>query len=479
VVRPLAESELAILDAQYQPILRFGDWPQSVARNDLWDQAKADFEAVRHVVSGDTLDKALREGLRAAAFDTGAIEHLYSTDRGLTRTVATQALLWEDKVQERDPGALRLFQAQLKAYELVLDAATGDMPISQAWIRRLHEELTAGQETYSVETPVGRQEQPLPRGEYKRYPNHVGLDDGSTFVYAPVDRTQEEMDRLVTELASPGFVNSHPLLKASYAHYALAAIHPFADGNGRVARALASAYTYRDASVPLLVLADQRGDYLRALQSADQGDRDAFVGFVFDCTLSALGMVTESLRTASAPKPEDSIQKLRDLMTAQGGLTYQELDALAGGLADELSRMLAERIGRIDLPPGTSVEALPGSGGAPTTDSAHFRQIITPGARFVSLSFESGPPARARIAKLVNVFVSTDRDESQTFLLEEESDRDRLLLSLRDVSPEINAATQHRLRAFAERTLGSGLDQLSQAAEQSFRGSGYGASPDT
>jgi Fic family protein len=53
------------------------------------------------------------------------------------------------------------------------------------------------------------------------------------------------MARLVAELGSERFIKAHPIAQASYTHYCLAAIHPFADGNGRVARAVASTYLYR------------------------------------------------------------------------------------------------------------------------------------------------------------------------------------------------------------------------------------------
>jgi Fic family protein len=56
------------------------------------------------------------------------------------------------------------------------------------------------------------------------------------------------------------------------AHYAFVAIHPFADGNGRVARALASVFTYRAYSVPVLILAESRNDYLTNLEAADRSN---------------------------------------------------------------------------------------------------------------------------------------------------------------------------------------------------------------
>src|SRR5438876_1237932 len=82
---------------------------------------------------------------------------------------------------------------------------------------------------------------------------HVQLPDGSLHVYAPVDQTRDEMARLVRELNSGEFAGAHPIIQAAYAHHAFVSIHPFSDGNGRVARALASVYLYRSARIPLLL----------------------------------------------------------------------------------------------------------------------------------------------------------------------------------------------------------------------------------
>jgi fido (protein-threonine AMPylation protein) len=91
---------------------------------------------------------------------------------------------------------------------------------------------------------------------------------GEQHAYAPVDQVAPEMQRLMETLKSPEFGRAHPVIQASWAHYAFVAIHPFADGNGRVARALASAYLYRPNSVPFLMSADQRTPYFDALSAA-------------------------------------------------------------------------------------------------------------------------------------------------------------------------------------------------------------------
>ena len=278
--QPLSAQEVAEIDAQYRPFPGFDEWPRQIPGQELWDFDFSFFQSIASEASKADLRGAQQIALRTAAFDTGAIEGLYSTDRGLTFTVATQAAAWEQEVSSRDTEALDLFKAQLGAFELVLDLATDHFPqVTQAWLRRLHEEVTAAQATYVVHTPVGPQEQPLPKGEYKKYPNHVRTAAGKIHAYAPVEITQGEMQRLVDQITTADFEDAHPILQAAYVHYALSVIHPFADGNGRVARAAASAYTYRAASIPLLVQAHDRDRYLATLAAADSGKFAPFIEF--------------------------------------------------------------------------------------------------------------------------------------------------------------------------------------------------------
>lgn len=265
----------------------------------------------------------LRAGVvavRAAALDTGAIEGLYTVDRGFTMTVAFQSLAWEQAIEERGAGVRELFEAQLEAYELVLDAVTRKLPITEAWIRALHEKLVAPQKTFRVLTEVGWQDQELPKGQYKTRPNHVRLTDGTFHAYAPVDRVPEEMHRLVEQIRTPEFESAHPVLQASYCHYAFVVIHPFADGNGRVARALASTFFYRAQSIPLVIFANQRPAYLDALHAADLGDHRPVIAFFRDRGIDTIQLVAENLMTEGMTRPEDLATRISSL-TGAGSLT--------------------------------------------------------------------------------------------------------------------------------------------------------------
>lgn len=471
----LTAETLAELDAQYKPFPPFGEWLQAPPRAALWERACAELAVLADNSKPDDFARAREIAMRAAAFDTGAIEGLYPTDRGLTLTVATQAAAWEQEVDERSPDARALFEAQLAAFDLVLDQATNRLPVvTQAWIRRLHEEIVKPQKTYVVHTPAGLQEQPLPKGEYKRFPNHVLGRDGAFHAYAPVDRTHAEMQRLVQELESEAFQDAHPLIQASYAHYAFVLVHPFADGNGRVARALASAYTYRAASVPLLILEHHREQYLDALARADVGGISDFVAFIARVARDGVELVAETLRTAQGPQPEAILSEFKHLYLAQGEMSHQQLDALADEFAQELFVITRDLIDELSVPDGVVVKVVPGSGANFSNAPPGFRQLVKPGGRYVRVELSSAPPANAGGRFNLDVFVSTDSDTAETVLVQADTQNDHLVLGLADLQPALSSAARLRLQSFTRRLLGDALALLLEKAKKRMRQMGYG-----
>lgn len=330
--------EILRLDALYEPFPAFNHWSRPL-------QVPIPSELVAKLIAKEDGSEAeardfssgIAVAVRAAAFETGAIEKLYSTDRGLTISVALQSVAWDQQVTQRSKNARKLFDSQLEAYELLVDNVSGNSPLSEAFLRRMHEVICANQETYDVETPQGVQEQALPKGIYKIHPNHLAEDrHQKPFAFAPVGRVTDEIQRLISECRRPEFVSADPVLQAAWAHYALVRVHPFADGNGRVARALASAFLMKAYRVPLLIFSDQRDEYLQALESAD-GDRpDSLVNLFSRCTIASLELATESMNLRPKRDSSKSIEALAKLYKTAQGLTHQEVDLAAYRLADEL-----------------------------------------------------------------------------------------------------------------------------------------------
>lgn len=336
------EVNIRILDAAYKPFPSFAEWASQASVDPVrWERYKSSLQSTAGL-SAEVLGRARQVAKRAAALDTGAIEGLYEVDRGFTYTVAFETSAWEVALAQKGDQVRSLFEAQLHAYDYVLDLATKAEPISEAAIRALHEEVCRAQPTYRVMTAVGPQEQPLPKGQYKALPNHVRTRRGTDHSYAPVDVTPPEMARFVGELRSEPFNAAHPVMQAAYAHYAFVVVHPFADGNGRVARALASAFTYRAVSMPIVILSEHKNTYLDALEAADGGGYQTFVDFMLSRSLDTIELVRESVRSALAPSVEESVAAINSLYITKGGYTHQQVDKAGEQLLTDLSGAISQ-----------------------------------------------------------------------------------------------------------------------------------------
>src|SRR4029077_16408720 len=202
----LTSSELKALEAKHRPVAAFSEVQPWSIDEALWQRRLAAFEAKRQEVSEATSDKAVEMALRAAAVDTGAKEGLYPTDRGMTASIAEEEPGWQKLLTEKGPQVLPTFEAQLAAYRLSASLALSPLPINEATIRQLHTEMVKAQDSYTAYIPDrGAQEQRLPKGEYKKFPNIVVRADGSKHAYTPVADVPEAMKMFVEQLRSPQF----------------------------------------------------------------------------------------------------------------------------------------------------------------------------------------------------------------------------------------------------------------------------------
>ena len=76
------------------------------------------------------------------------------------------------------------------------------------------------------------------------------------------------MDNLLGWL--PDYQDEDPVIVASWLHHRYTQIHPYRDGNGRVARALTTLILLRADLLSLVVDRDLRTEYIKALELADQ-----------------------------------------------------------------------------------------------------------------------------------------------------------------------------------------------------------------
>ena len=290
--------------AAYVPFPTFAEWSDQANGHGSFERLAAEFRRF----GAEQRARYSRESTRFAAVDTNAIEGVFRSDRGFTYSVAKQAHGWESAMEERGVHVRPSFEAAMDGYNLALDVATGRWPLTEALIRRLHETIMASQK------------QPLQRGVYKSQQNSPVRPDGSQHVYASPEETPSEMRRLVEQCRSDEFVAAHPVVQASYVHYAFVCVHPFADGNGRVARALASVFLYRDPGIPLVIFDDQKHHYYDALESADAGVFRPFIDFIEQRAIDTMNVAmlelggTDDVDSALADLGDASALRLADMV---------------------------------------------------------------------------------------------------------------------------------------------------------------------
>lgn len=140
-------------------------------------------------------------------------------------------------------------------------------------------------------------------GDYKQYPNSVRLKSGEMFHYASPEETPRKMQELMDWYKTTDI--QHPVYLAAELHYRFITIHPFDDGNGRVARLLVNYVLMRHGYTPIIIKSTDKENYLTALQKADAGDRSAFWDYIALQQIWALELEIKAAKGESIDEPED------------------------------------------------------------------------------------------------------------------------------------------------------------------------------
>jgi len=456
------------LDAAYKPFPTFQAWAAVTYVDPVrWQRYAAELADFAKQAP-ETLARCRQIATRAAALDTGALEDLYQTDRGFTYSVAFETAAWEVGLAERGEQARPLFEAQLHAYESILSLATRNEPITEAAIRTLHEQICAAQPTYRVVTAIGPQEQSLPKGQYKSLSNHVRTRKGEDHSYAPVDVTPNEMARLLREMRSDAFLAAHPVQQAAYTHYAFVVIHPFADGNGRVARALASAFTYRAISMPIVILSENKTEYLDALEAADSTNYQPFVDFMLARSLDTMLLVQESLRSTSAPSLDQSAAALKDLYRTRGGYTQQQVDQAGSNLFNLMRHELTNKLISIADPTLSTQVNFDHTLAPPAVEP--YRYPLE-GPNRINLTLTSAKPTSATQILRYRLLLPTDASSEDDIRLERWGANEAFTVRIDELHPKPTGFLQIRIGLFADRILSEAVAALTAAAKKSLNGS--------
>lgn len=183
----------------------------------------------------------------------------------------------------------------------------------------------------------------------------------------PADRISREMQRFLAWFDKPG--DTHPLLIAGLAHLWFVTIHPFGDGNGRIARAIADMALARSekARQRFYSMSSQiqqdRNDYYYTLEWTQKGDMDIgrWQDWFLECLLRAIEGSKETLeavmvkarfwdRFAKEPLNDRQIKVMNKFLDGfEGKLTSSKWGKIAKCSQDTATRDINDLIERSAL----------------------------------------------------------------------------------------------------------------------------------
>ncbi len=290
---------------------------------DAVDRLKRELDALRPLPP-DTVARVAQKLRIDANYHSNAIEG-NSLTLGETRSLILHGLTARGKPM-RDHIDVQGHDDAVKAVEAAVRDERG---LTQEFVRNLHQVLL--REPYEVDAlaPDGaRTKRTIRVGAYKTAPNNVKTSTGETYFFTPPERVQMEMTDLLDWVRRREGEGEHPVILAATFHYRFVRIHPFDDGNGRMARLLMNMILIRHGYAAAVVRRDDRERYIGELERIDRTEQLAgFMEFIASCCEYTLDLYLRAARGESI-EDEDDIDKevalFKNTLVANAG--YEETE---------------------------------------------------------------------------------------------------------------------------------------------------------
>jgi Fic family protein len=203
--------------------------------------------------------KSLRDYYRVGlTYSSNALE-------GNSLTESETKVVIEDGLTIEGKPLREIYEAtgHAKAYDYMQQLAI-DEPLSEEVICQLHKLFYQQIDEENA-------------GKYRKVPVFIS---GSKYGVAQVDKIETEVKKLV-EWYNKNEQKLHPIVLAAHLHKRFVFIHPFVDGNGRVARLLMNLALIRNEFNIALIPSILRAEYVYSLEKAHTDDTP-FLQFIIE-----------------------------------------------------------------------------------------------------------------------------------------------------------------------------------------------------
>jgi len=216
--------------------------------------------------------RPLKEDVVKRILEDIRIRHTYHSDaiEGNTLTLQETKLVLERGITIGGKPLKDHIEARndANAFNLMINLVKDEKPISQKVIQELHRIVTEG----LLEDA----------GKYRITNVRIA---GSATPPPSYIKIVSLMDGYIKNITN---LELEPIKKAAFIHHEFVLIHPFADGNGRVARLVTNLFLMQNGYPPIILKKEDRGKYYSTLQKADKGNISPFATFIANAVNEAL-----------------------------------------------------------------------------------------------------------------------------------------------------------------------------------------------
>ena len=211
-----------------------------------------------------------------------------------------------------------------EALKKLEDIVHKDIQITEDLIKEIHKIILV--EPYDGESKINP-------GEYKKRPNYLYSPEGERIDFEPSGEVPRLMNELVNWLndhidppkRKKRKYDLHPLIIATGFHAQFIKIHPFGDGNGRMARILTNLILMLCGYVPAIVRLENRKAYYNALNASTLDSPEPLAEFIGEECIRSLEIAIKAARGESIDEPEDIDKKMSLLDQKIKGMGEEEI----------------------------------------------------------------------------------------------------------------------------------------------------------
>jgi Fic family protein len=312
----------------WQPI-KFDDKWLTANTSKLDDLAPSWFRKRDQLKEGSTeYEEFLNKLKRQHAIETGIVEKLYDLKEGITQTFIKEGFV-ESYLQHGDTNIppkqlIAYLKDHFEAIDFVFDVVKQDRQITKGFILELHQLITQHQDTTDAVDSLGNLVQvALLKGQFKKFDNNPKRADGTIFLYCPPVHVDSEIDKLISIHADLEERKIKPVIISAWFHHTFTQIHPFQDGNGRLARLLASLILIRHGLFPFTVKGIEKKKYIDSLELADNNEPQNLVDYF--CEVEKRNIEEVLNLKLESPVSKKSLEEITDFFTQKLGTWKQGL----------------------------------------------------------------------------------------------------------------------------------------------------------